>query len=107
MMATVINFDQLAPMLRVIPSLSRPMLSRLTERLIERLDEIDGDDDVEPNGDELDGSGAAEDEFYPPWLDHHAQPGCPLADPGEDDDAGGNQLEASGIGTTPHLTRGC
>ncbi|KQS04520.1 hypothetical protein ASG11_09885 [Sphingomonas sp. Leaf357] len=84
-MASVLQLDQLAPMLRVIPSLSRPMLSRLTERLIERLDEIDGDDDLEPNGDERDGENA-EDDFWSHWLDHHAQPGCPLADPGEDDD---------------------
>lgn len=46
-MATVIQLDQLAPMLRVIPSLPRPVLARLTERLLERLDDLDGDPDLE------------------------------------------------------------
>ena len=56
-MATIIPFDQLAPMLRVIPSLPRPVLARLTERLLERLDELDGDPDLEEDdhpGDPLD-----------------------------------------------------
>lgn len=48
--------------LSVIPSLPRPLLSRLVDRAIERLDEMDGDTELEPNGDELDGS-AAEDDF--------------------------------------------
>lgn len=85
MMATVIPFDQLAPMLRVIPSLSRPVLARLTERLLERLDEIDGDNDVELNGDETDHCGTMEDEFYDHPRDNHANPGCPLSDPGGGD----------------------
>lgn len=46
-MATVIPFDALAPMLRVIPSLPRPLLARLTEKMIERMDELDGDSDRE------------------------------------------------------------
>lgn len=33
--------------LDTIPSLSRPELSRLTQRLIDRMDEIDGDPDLE------------------------------------------------------------
>ncbi|MDQ3458593.1 MAG: hypothetical protein M3498_04685 [Deinococcota bacterium] len=42
--APSIPLDQL---LSAIPSLPRPVLSRLTEHLIERLDQIDGDPDVE------------------------------------------------------------
>lgn len=65
---------------QAIPKLSRHDLEGLTERLIDRLDEIDGDLDVEPNGDELDGSGAEDD-----FCDHNAPgmpaPGCPLSDP--------------------------
>lgn len=53
--------DALALALSTIPSLPRPLLSRIVARAIERLDEIDGDPDLEPYGDELDGS-MAEDE---------------------------------------------
>jgi hypothetical protein len=46
-------------LLSSIPSFPRPVLSRLTARLIDRLDELDGDPDlepepIEPNGDEDD-----------------------------------------------------
>lgn len=37
----------LAAMFAVIPSLPRPLLARLTARLIDRMDEIDGDPDLE------------------------------------------------------------
>lgn len=37
----------LEALLSVIPSLPRPILARLTARLIDRLDEIDGDPDLE------------------------------------------------------------
>ena len=70
-------------MFAVIPSLPRPELARLTERMIDRMDELDGDADSELHGDEMDGHNG-EDEF----LDHSANwlghPGCPIADPGED-----------------------
>jgi hypothetical protein len=46
---------------QVIPMLTRNELARLTERLINRLDLIDGDPDSEDDGDEMDGT-AAEDE---------------------------------------------
>lgn len=55
------------------------------EALIATLDKLDGDTDVELNGDELDGNGTAEDEFYPHGRHDHANPGCPLADPGGGD----------------------
>lgn len=45
-METLIQFDSIAPMLRAIPNLPRPVLAMLTARLIERLDEIDGDPDA-------------------------------------------------------------
>jgi hypothetical protein len=37
----------LATVLAALPSLPRPVLARLTARLIDRLDEIDGDPDLE------------------------------------------------------------
>lgn len=38
-------------LLSVLPSMPRPILARLTARLIDRLDEMDGDPDDEDNGD--------------------------------------------------------
>ena len=38
-------------MLAAIPSLPRPMLARLVDHMIDRLDELDGDPDLEENGD--------------------------------------------------------
>lgn len=38
-------------MLAAIPSLPRPMLTRLVDQMIGRLDELDGDADEEDNGD--------------------------------------------------------
>lgn len=63
-MATVSQIDRIAPMLRVLPSMPRPMLARLTARLIERLDELDGDPDLEdddPSGGSADDVGEVED----------------------------------------------
>ncbi len=64
-----------------IPKLSRDALAGLVEHLIDRLDCLDPDPDLEPNGDELDGN-RVEDEFVvhvgPERL---LGPGCPLADP--------------------------
>jgi len=71
-------------LLGAIPSLPRKTLDRLVERAIAQLDELDGDPDLELNGDEHDGSNA-EDEvlhFY-----HYAGkqgPGCLISDLGED-----------------------
>lgn len=69
---------ELKAALSVIPTLPRAVLARLVARAIERLDEIDGDPDLEPNGDEEDGS-AAEDDFM--YQGGHG-PGCDIADPG-------------------------
>lgn len=51
--------------LSLIPSLPRPTLERLVQRLIDGLDDMDPDSDLEPNGDEDDTS-RAEDDFFPP-----------------------------------------
>lgn len=71
--------------LAVIPSLPRPLLNRLVERAIERLDELDGDADFEDATD-------AEDEGFSHLAVRcalRAGPGCPIADPG-----GGNVEDA-------------
>ena len=45
-------------MMAAIPSLPRVMLARLTARLIDRMDYLDGDCDIELNGDESDHTAA-------------------------------------------------
>jgi hypothetical protein len=49
--------------------------------MIDHLDEMDGDPDLEANGDELDGS-LGEDDFCDHNADWLGHPGCPLSDPG-------------------------
>ena len=73
------SMASLAVALAVIPTLPRPLLDRLTARMIERLDELAGDTDVEPNGDELDGT-LGEDEFKRPGCNTGiwGGPGCPI-----------------------------
>ncbi|KQM62699.1 hypothetical protein ASE75_13810 [Sphingomonas sp. Leaf17] len=70
-------------MLAAIPSLSRAGLAQLTMRMIDRMDEIDGDPDFELHGDERDGS-MGEDDFHMQNQNWMLHPGCPLADPSED-----------------------
>ena len=72
-------------LLSSIPSLPRRALDRLAQRAIDRLDELDGDPDLELNGDELDGS-LGEDDFHSPSTSPWTGPGCPISDPGEDED---------------------
>jgi len=62
-------------------TLSRTELGDTVEALIAILDATEDDPDLEPNGDELDGSGA-EDDFGGHNVPGHLQgPGCPIADP--------------------------
>lgn len=68
--------------LDAIPSLPRPLLARMVQRMIDRIDEMDGDTDVEPNGDEQDGN-QSEDDFMDHGEGWKQEPGCPIADPGE------------------------
>ncbi|KKW92944.1 hypothetical protein [Sphingobium chungbukense] len=61
----------LAALLTVIPSLSRAELGRLVQRMIDHMDQMDGDPDLEQEGMEDD------------WVRHKADgPGCPISDPG-------------------------
>lgn len=83
----------------------RSVLSALIEHevdaippAIEALDGADGDVDVEPNGDEMDGD-ASEDDF----MDHNYDgPGCPVADP---DAASLPEWHTLGRHKAPTLTR--
>lgn len=73
-------------MLAVIPSMPRPALARLVQRAIDRMDDLDGDPDFEPCGDELDSSNAEDEELtlsaMQLRLDQQCGPGCSVADPG-------------------------
>jgi hypothetical protein len=60
--------------LALIPSLPRPHLERLVQSLIDRMDEADGDTDLEPE--ETD-HGGGEDDCSQTF---HDGPGCPIAD---------------------------
>ena len=70
----------------------RDEIATAAQALVDLLDTIDGDPDLEPDGDEADGNGS-EDDFMRHGLDAWGEPGCPIADPG-----GGNvEDEGEGI----------
>lgn len=60
-------------------------LAAIADAAINELDRRTPDSDIEPNGDEMDGSGGAEDEFQHHNESYLAYPGCPVSDPGGDD----------------------
>lgn len=66
-------------MLAAIPSLPRPMLARLVDHLIDRLDELDGDPDLEDNGDTEAVEERETDEE--PWQFQMRQPDAPECKP--------------------------
>lgn len=59
--------------LALIPSLPRPHLERLVQQLIDRMDEADGDPDLEEEA--TDHSGAEDEPTR-----HTEGPGCPISD---------------------------
>ena len=69
----------LGPILVALARAPRSALERLIDEAIDRLDLLDGDTDVEMNGDERDGNNA-EDDFWP-HSTFMSGPGCPIADP--------------------------
>ena len=83
---------------QAIPMLTRHELESLTERLIEVLDEADGDLDIEPNGDELDCAGSVEEDT--------PQSRCGPGDgfPGDPDDA--EEDDDSGQATEDEISCG-
>lgn len=76
-MATRAHEHASAPLpaiLAAIPRLPRPILSRLTARLIERLDEIDGDPDLE---DDTEDCGGLDEEMEREQMAHDV-PNLPI-----------------------------
>ena len=69
-----------AAIFRILSRFDRDQLAGFITVAIDVLDLAEPDSDLEPDGDELDGT-AAEDDFYAhsKWL---GEPGCPIADPG-------------------------
>jgi hypothetical protein len=78
-----------AAMLTVFPVLRRTELERIAHRAIDRMDEIDGDPDLEWSGDEFD-TGNSEDEQLTGHALVPAGPGCLISD------AGGGNVEDEG-----------
>ena len=74
---------------RLVALFERDEIEAAVDELIANLDRLDGDLDLEPNGDELDGN-ASEDDFMRHPAAWDSGPGCPLADPdiGSDDQSG-------------------
>ncbi|WP_126172858.1 hypothetical protein [Altericroceibacterium xinjiangense] len=68
-----------------VPVAPREAVERTIQAAIDALDAIDGDPDLEPDGDEADGSGA-EDEPCAWFLTMDRGPGCTTADPDNDQD---------------------
>ncbi len=80
---------------RILSTFSRDHLEGFIAVALDLLDLADGDPDFQQaDGDELDFN-AAEDDF----CDHSgwkAEAGCPVSDPGEDDDPGGGNVDDEG-----------
>lgn len=68
----------LARLREIIARLDHATLGLLIEAAIEEADSREGDPDLEPNGDEEDGT-RAEDEAG--FFHHDIGPGCPISDP--------------------------
>jgi hypothetical protein len=95
-----------SPVERILSRFDRAQLEGFIAVAIDLLDVADGDNDLEDNGDELDGT-AGEDDFHTQRANWKAQPGCPLADPGgcehdgiePDDDREADPAEAGVVPT--------
>lgn len=75
--------SQLDAVFVYVADLPRRLLERLIQCAIDRLDEADGDVDLEPNGDEEDTTGAEDDECGHVWKCRTGPgPGCSISDPG-------------------------
>lgn len=81
---------------RALVGADRATLEAFITAAIDLLDLADGDPDIEPNGDELDGS-LDEDDFHTQDVQALGFPGCPLADAAEDDDPAGDPLDQGEI----------
>lgn len=68
---------------QALARLNRNQLAGIITVAIDLLDIADGDTDLEPNGDELDGDWRSEDSF-----EYHGGygPGCPVADDDHEED---------------------
>ena len=77
----------------ILSRFDRSQLEGFIEIAIELTETLDGDPDIELNGDEADGS-LSEDDFNGHNCPMHLQgPGCPISDPAEEDDHCGQSTE--------------
>ena len=66
---------------RILARFEREQLAGFIAVALDLIDTLDGDDELEANGDELDGS-LGEDDFSPQNAPMHlGGPGCPVSDP--------------------------
>lgn len=86
--AQQIGFAPLPAVALILSRFDRVQLGSFVEVAIELMDVADGDFDAEPSGDELDGSGAAEEDT--PQLNSMVQYFGNPEDAEEDDHSGGN-----------------
>jgi hypothetical protein len=86
------------PIEQILSRFDRAQLEGFISVAIELLDIADGDLDVEPNGDELDGD-MSEDDFCWQNANWIGAPGCPVSDPGGDplDDGEAEDWRPDGI----------
>lgn len=82
--------------LALIPSLPRPHLERLVQSLIDRMDEADGDPDLEEGDDDESGG---EDDCS---RIVHDGPGCPISDGGSDQSDYEDNGDAERSEMSPH-----
>lgn len=85
--AVPIERSQLVQLLESMAAMQN-LTAQIAASLLDKLDDIDGDPDVEPNGDEQDGN-LGEDDFciHRPGM-WGGGPGCPISDPGGDEHDG-------------------
>jgi len=87
---------------RILARYDRRSLEAFLSVAIDLLDTMDGDPDIERNGDENDGS-FAEDEYCASFFGSFDGPGCPISDPGggnvedegEEEEDGAGQIYAT------------
>lgn len=70
-----------APLMRLLSRFDRRKVEAFAEISIAMLDLMDPDPDLEPNGDELDGSNAEDDYHGSANTGLWSGPGCPISDP--------------------------
>jgi hypothetical protein len=81
------KYQRLKELADLFAAFDRDDMEAAVDLLLAQMDADDGDPDVEPNGDELDGGNAEDEEGTGSNGSNFALAGCPISDPPEEDDA--------------------